>query len=241
MSDQNSTNTNEPVEEFGIDSNTNSSNVVNFPGGFNKAELVSVKSHKVGKTEQKFPVLDFKFVSLDRINTFVHREFVPKGKATNKETTEQNYVTRKGWFNSRVKHIYEAYATFPKDTLGAGVKSWEGLFDAIATAFNTNNNGKEIYYKYDGEKAICIPVWIKNTFSTGGDIQFPLLPNFIERITPETNTSGKPKTLEATKYDQFVMPAKKENNSNVMGANGVVGGNQMPNNPAPASSNDMGF
>lgn len=237
MSDQNSTNNATEQEDFSIGAETSSSNIVNFPGGFNKAELVMVKAHEVGKGEQKYPVLDFKFVSLDRINSFIHREFIPKGKATAKENIDQNYITRKGWFNSRVKHIFEQYATFPTEGLGKGVKGWGELFSKIAEVFNTGNNGKEIYFRRDGETVTCIPVWIKNTYSSGGDIQFPLLPNFIEKITPETNASGKPKTLEHTKFDTFKMPeVNKEKPSNAMGSNGVVGGA-----PVAGNNSDMGF
>lgn len=237
MSEQNQQN--QPEEQFGIGADVNSSNLVNFPGGYNKGELVGVKAHEIGRGE-KFWVLDFTFKSLDRINTFVHREFIPKGKSTNKETTEENYKTRKGWFNSRVKHIWEAYYAFPSTTgLGQGAKTWTELFQKIANEFNTAKNGKEIYLDYNGESATYIPVWLKNTYSNDGDIQFPLLPNFIERITTETNVSGKPKTLETTKYDVFVMPPKVQkgasNTPPVMG--GVVGGPT----PTGGKKDDMGF
>ncbi len=225
-------------EEFGIGAETSSSNLVSFPAGFRRADLTMVKAHEIGKGEKKFFVLDFKFQSPDRINTLVHREFIPKGKATQKETEAENYNTRKGWFNSRVKHIFEAYSDFPKEGLGSGAKSWTELFQKIAQQFNTGKDGKEIYYNYNGETATCIPVWLKVTYSNDGDIQIPLLPNFIERMTAESHAANAPKTLEKTKYDSFEAPPKKGASASPAMPGGVFGG---PAPAAKAGGSDMGF
>lgn len=216
--EENQAQNNTPVtESFGITTETNSRNAVSMSGGINKAVLLSVKSEEIGKNE-KYRVLNFKFIDLDGIKSFTHTEFIPKGKATTKQTEAQNYETKKNGFNSRVKHIFEAYAPFPTNGLGQGATNWESFFDKIATEFNTLNNGKPVFQYTKEDKQLNIPVWIKNTYTTSGNLQFPMSPNFIERMSPEFTA---PRILVIDKkYDITVQPDQNKGGTpNMMGGN----------------------
>lgn len=222
-------------EEFGIDQNTTSKGFVGMSGGLNKAYLVSVSSDEIGKTD-KYSVLNFKFKDLENIKEFTHTEFIPKGQATTKLTELEDYNNKKINFNKRIKHIFETFAKFPEKGLGGG-KNWKENFDMIANQFNTLNEGKPVYqYVKEDGKIHSIPVWLKNTYQTQGkgkgNLQFPKLPNFIEKITPDSLSN--PKTLVIDKkYDVIIQPDKDATNSSP----GVMGGPISSN----SSADDFAF
>lgn len=212
-------------EEFGVTAETKSRNSVSLSGGFNKVVLTKVQVEEVGKTN-KFVVLSFNFIDLEGNKSYKHSEFIP-------DKSKDSYDKAKNGFNVRIKHIYETYAAFPQEGLGRAAKSWQELFNMIANAFNTNNGGAPVYQLKKEDKMVTIPVWIKNTYSTKGALQFPLSPNFIEKITGDSQ--AQPKTLSIDKrYDTITQPDVNNgsNNSPIMG--GVVGG-------AGTSASDFGF
>lgn len=208
----------EQQEEFGIGNETNSKSRVNFKGGFTKGGLRNVTAHEIGKGN-KFFVLDFEFVDHEGIRSLLHREFIPTGKASAKKTEKEDYDDKRSRFNSRIKHLYEAFATFPETGLGKGAKDWKDFFTKIAEGFNTGGaEGKPIY------KGIMI--WIKATYNNKNDLQLPLLPNFVERIS--TSNEHEPKTLEINKtYDKTT-----QTDAPSPGAPGTFGGT-----PPPATGN----
>lgn len=231
-------NSGQPQEDFGIGADVTGKNAASFTAGFNRADLVGVVAREIGKGDSKYFVLDFKFVDPDRVKSFTHREFIPKGKSNTKQTEKENYDDRKMRFNTRIKHIWEEYAQFPSEPLGKGALSWNQLFTMVANSFNTSNNGGPIYMRKEGDKSFTIPVWLKNTYDNDNNIQLPMFPNFIERITPETNASNKPKVLQINlKFDKMEQTKKLDNTTssgNLMG--GVVGGIG-----STSSGTDMGF
>lgn len=204
-------------EEFGISVETSSSNAVSMSGGINKAVLVSVKAEEIGKTN-KYKVLNFKFKDLEGIKSFSHTEFIPTGKATTKQTEAENYATKKGGFNSRIKHIFETYAKFPEQGLGFGATNWDDFFNKIAEAFNTGNAGKPVFQQIKEDKTFNIPVWIKNTYSSSNNLQFPMSPNFIERITPDSLDKAKTLVIDV-RYDKITQIVQAPSNGG-----GVMGG-----------------
>lgn len=236
MSEQAENTTNQ--EEFGIGSETTSQSLVNFIGGFTKSFLGEVKAHEIGK-DKKFFVLDFRFKDTENIKTFVHREFIPTGKANQKQTEKENYDTNRERFNSRVKHIWEQFMEFPKEGLGKGSKSWDEVFTKIALAFNTSNNGNAIYIDIEGDKKNYKQVWLKCTYSKDNQIQFPIIPNFIERVKKGINeTIDKIKTLQIDKkWDKVTQTDSSNSNNSPVDQSGVMGG------PSTVNSTDtsMGF
>lgn len=204
MSDQQSN----QQEEFGIDSNTTSKSRVNFRAGFTKSYLTEVKAEEIGKKAEKFFVLNFNFIDEENNRSFRHTEFIPKGKA-GKKTEAEDYTEKRQRLNSRIKHLWEAFAVFTDASIPKA-KNWNEFFTNIATAFNTGNDGQPIYKG--------IKVWLKTTYNDKNDLQLPLLPNFIERIG--TKNEQRPETLEINlKYDKTEQDKKPS-----AGGPGVMGG-----------------
>lgn len=199
-------------EEFGIDSSTSSKSRVNFRAGFTRSFLGAVKAHEIGKG-QKFFVLDFEFVDREGLRSFTHREFIPTGKANAKKTETEDYADKRQRFNTRIKHLWEAFKPYPvppAEPIGKGAKDWKDFLTKIAEAFNTHNEGQPIYKG--------IEVWLKVTFNDKDDLQLPLLPNFIEKVTAKTEKA--PDSLEINnKYDKL-----EQNKKPSAGSGNVIGG-----------------
>lgn len=200
---------------FGISTETKSKNATPFDGGFGKALLKDVKKEEIGK-DTKYTVLTFSFIDLEGIKSYKHSEFIP-------QQTDENYEKKFNGLNSRIKHLFEAYAPFPTTGIGMGAVSWDDFFDKVALAFNTGNNGQPIYKKVEGEKAALIAVWLKLIYQKSGNLSFPLSPNFIEKIEASNQTT--PKTLSIDKrYDNIVQPdvqKKSGDNGGIMGGSAV--------------------
>jgi len=130
---------------------------------FPKAYLLSVKSHIfTNKDSEESKVLDFHFKATDG-KEYIHREFL-----INED--DAKYQTKADGFNTRVKHIYEAFAVFPEKGIGTKAKNWEQYFDMIAKAF------EGVY-----EKSL---VHIKVIYFNGR-AGFPLSPNFLEKVVED--------------------------------------------------------
>ena len=213
---------------FGISADERSSNTIPFECGFPQAILTKVEAKEVGKNE-KFFVLNFNFYSPDKNKNLVHTEFIPTGKANSKETEAENLKKNRQMFNSRIKHLYEAFRVFPENGIGKTAKNWNEFFTMIAKAFNEDNNGNGIYMKIDGEKKSYITVYLKTVYTKKGEISLPAVPNFIERI--DASNMDKPKKLAFTNYDITAKPQLAPP-ANMMGS--------VPSVPA-GGGQDMGF
>lgn len=187
----------EQTQGFGVSSETQSSNRVSYDvGGMKRATLTAVASEEVGK-DTKYKVLSFKFMDIEGIKTFTHSEFVI-------DSTDENYQKKMQGMNSRIKHIWEAFAKFPSTGVGMGATSFEDFFAKVAAAFNTGGeNGTPIFKEKDGKGKL---VWLKLAYyGAKGNIGFPLSPNFIEGIGQ--NNAAIPKTLTINnKYDKVEQP-----------------------------------
>lgn len=188
---------------FGVTNETQGRNKTPFGSGFTKSILMDVVSEEIGKTE-KYTVLNFSFVDIEGIKTHKHTEFALK-------ETDPKYAQKMGWMNSRIKHLFETYAKFPDGGIGTAATNFKEYFDQIAVAFNTSREGKKIYTTGSGTiespEATNLVVWTKLTYDTKGQIGFPLMPNFIERIS--ATNQDKPKSLSIDlRYDNLEQKAK---------------------------------
>lgn len=194
------------MPKFGITKETKSKNLIAFNppikdgnGGwkFPTAKLVQVISKEQEKKDQTTtPVLQFIFVSGDGLQTYIHTEWLIEDDA-------KEYDKKFEGMNSRIKHIYEAFAEFPEKGVGAGAKSWVLFFDAVAKAFNEEVDGKKLIDKN--------PVWIKLTYYKN-NLGFPLSPNFIEPFIKD-----KKCRLEVNlKYDAIEQVAAPKNNGTII-------------------------
>lgn len=200
---------------FGVTTETKSSNITPFKGGLHKGLLKEVKVEEIGKKD-KYIVLSFLFTDFENIKTFKKSEFMV-------DQNDDKFEVKLNGFNSRIKHIWEAYAPFPTTGIGVGATDWKQYFEKIAESFNKGNNGQPIFKKVEGDKSSLIPVWLKLTYRPNdGKLDFPLSPNFIERLK-ETNISEPSTLIIDNNYDITVQPEGKKK-GNVMGGNRVVGG-----------------
>lgn len=203
---------------FGITTETQSKNTTPFKVStlhpFTKGFLASVIKEEVGKTE-KYTVLTFIFKDAEGIRTYRHSEF-----AVNDTDPDKHKVKVNG-LNVRIKHIYEAFTTFPITGIGVGASSWDDYFTKIALAFNTGNNGKPIYQRLVEEKTVNIGVWLKVIYDKKDNLGFPLSPMFIERITADNQ--AEPKTLSIDKrYDRLEQIGETKASTGMMGNVGGI-------------------
>lgn len=118
----------------------------------------------------------------------VHKERILEFNPKDMDKSENTKISV---FNTKVKHIWEAFGQFPnKKGIGKGAKSLRAFFEAIATAFNTS--GPEGTPIYTGKR-----FWLKVLFYKGF-VQLPYSPNFIQGITP-----GAKCTLAVSPKDQI--------------------------------------
>lgn len=202
-----------PTESFGVTVDTKSKNSTPFNGGITKGILTEVKKELVGKSDTKYLVLTFVFKDVEGNRTYRHSEFAVIGG--------ENIDKRKNGLNVRLKHIYEAFSPFPTAGIGIGATSWEDFFDKTALAFNTGNAGKPIFFREEAEKKIPIVAFLKLVYDKKDNLQFPLSPNFIERVTADNTAS--PKTLIIDKkYDRIEQAGTTTASTGMMGNNGLA-------------------
>lgn len=178
---------------FGITKNTKSKNAVSIEAptllesgkySFPVAKGVSVESRvHLNKDGDESDVLDIKFMQANG-KEYTHREFLP-------DDTRENYNKVVEGLQSRLKHIYEAFAVFPEKGIGTKAKDWKGFFDMYAEALS--------------EVISANPVHLKLVYYKGR-LGFPLSPNFIDKAV-----EGKQTALLAVnlKYDQVTQEATK--------------------------------
>lgn len=182
---------------FGITEELQASNKIPFKAGIQKGVLTDVIAYeKTSKKGQVFNVLEFKFVDLKNEATFEKIEFEVNSNDT--KSTEKTKA-----LNIRIKHIYEAFTTFPKDGIGTTATNWIEYFKMIADAFNTNGKENTPIFKLEGK---LIPIYLKFTYFNN-ILGLPYSPNFVEVIK-----EGKETNLTIDKrYDiieQIEMPKK---------------------------------
>lgn len=199
--------------QFGVTNETKSNNATPFSPKFTKGYLTDVKLEEIGK-DTKYKVLSFFFRDAEGIKTFKHIEWMI-------EPTAENLDKKMNGMNVRIKHLYTCFTAFPEKGLGAGAKSFEEFFSAVAKAFNEDRDGKKIYTIDSGDKQAGIPIWIKTGYNNRGEIGFALSPNFVEKIA--ALNQAEPKTLTWDKrYDREEQPNKK--GASTTDAGGIVGG-----------------
>lgn len=198
------------MTQFGVTEDVKSSNNVNYEkGGFKKAFLTNIKFEEVGKDEKKYLTLAFYFVDIEGIKSFKHSEF-----AIAEDDTD--FQKKLNGMNSRIKHIWEQFATFTP--IGVGATSFQDFFEKVALAFSTNGANNTPIFK--DEKGKSILVWIKlGYYGKKGDIRFPLSPNFIERVKENNQTEPKSLTID-NRYDTIEQPQIKKEGT-VMGTSGI--------------------
>ena len=153
--------------------------------------LVEVSSEdRTLKDETKKDVLAFKFVDIEkkRVHTHVEWELEEDDKFESKLEAMQ----------SRIKHIFEAFAPFPDNGIGNKAKNMKEFFNEVAEAFNTTGNaGSPVYVN----KPVHIKVAYSLKYAKAG-LQLPYSPNFIEPVV-----SGKATTLAINKkYETLTQP-----------------------------------
>jgi hypothetical protein len=186
------------MSKFSITTETKSTNRVLIPTGISPAYLKSVKIAEKGDESKgsTYQGLSFTFVSTlnDKqvVKEFEHFEFQI-------DETDAKFESKLAAFNSRIKHIYEAFAPFKGITVDKEDASFLDFMEAIAVSFNeVNDKGKTIF---EG-----VPVNVKLVLSGKRDnISFPYSPNFIER--KPVNESQSILSINP-KYDKLVATPK---------------------------------
>lgn len=155
-----------------------------------KVEFVPDYEYKKGKAD----ILRFTFsdVKGEREHTHIEWPF---------ELDNEKAEGKLDMLNQRIKHMYEAFATFPEKAIGAKTKTFGEFYKAVEVAFNTDNEKGPIYKTKEGKYIMFFLKVIWNR----GNRNLPYSPNFMER------TDGKSKyasTLEInTKYDDVLNKA----------------------------------
>lgn len=154
------------------------------------------------------PALKFTFNEASTGRKFTHIEWGIGFGSKDEENRQER-------LNSRVKHIYEAFATFPEAGIGVfdfGAalegkteiessedqdKVYSAFFQALANDFAVESVAK-VWKNQDA--------WILLTYDTNDDVAFPMLPNFIELYRKGT----LPTNLQVNKkYHTFVQKGGK--------------------------------
>lgn len=191
------------MSKFAITTETKSTNKVLIPTGITTAYLTEVKIHERGDAEkgQTWKGLMFKFVSTLTPNAPVVKEF--EHFEFQIDETDAKFDTKLEAFNSRIKHIYEAFDTFKGIEVTKEDASFLDFMEAIADSFNKKDEqGKTMF---EGK-----PVNIKIILQGKKDIPgFPYSPNFIER--KRANAEQSILSINP-KYDKLVATPKGNTN-----------------------------
>ena len=154
-----------------------------FPAGykFPIAKLVNVVFN--GALERKdgttTPVLQFVFTDKDK-RSYTHTEWVI-------DPDDAKADTKQDGMNVRIMHIYTSvFKTFPEEGVGAGATSYADFFEKVAAAFNNSLTdvvveGKDAPVKK--KTYTLVNLYYKLTYYKTR-VQFPLSPNFLERVVP---------------------------------------------------------
>jgi len=208
---------------FGITQDTKSTNNVplltptklegtnsEFPSGwkFPVARLVNVVCNPefAKKDGSTTPILQFVFRDADQ-RQHTHIEWVV-------ESDDAKFEDKRGWMNSRIKHIYEAvFGSFPEKGVGTNATSFVEFFNAVAAAFNGVVTTKKVG---DEEKKVkyypTVNLYYKLTYYKG-NLKFSLAPNFLEK--KEASKPCKLLTIDL-KYDN-VEPDVKAKGTGIPG------------------------
>lgn len=180
------------MTKFGITEETKSKNLVPFnvttqhpinTGLLTKVVLEEVKK----KDETTTHALMFYFEDASKERNHRETEWLL-------DETDAKFNTKLEALQSRIKHIYEEFAPFPKDGIGTGSANIMDFYKAIETAFN--KNGKDGGAIFTG-----VPIYLKLTWYKG-NLKFPYSPNFIEKIRKDDKGNMKPTNLVINpKYD----------------------------------------
>lgn len=182
--------TTKPKPKFGITEETKSKNLVPFK---------VTKSHPINAgvmTKVAFEDIEKKDTSITHALVFYFEDETKERSHREVEwildEDDAKFANKLEAFQSRIKHIYEEFAPFPKEGIGTDAENMVDFYKAIEKAFNTNGKEGQPIYK-------SVPIWIKLTWYKG-NLKFPYSPNFIEKmrfgadkVRKETNLVINPK------------------------------------------------
>ncbi len=177
--------------KFGITEETKSKNLVPFNVStqhpINQGLLTKVALEEVKKKDETTThALMFYFEDASKERNHRETEWLL-------DETDAKFTGKLEALQSRIKHIYEEFAPFPKDGIGTGSATVMDFYKAIEIAFNTNGkDGSPIYTN--------VPVYIKLTWYKG-NLKFPYSPNFIEKIRKDGEKLKPTNLVINPKYD----------------------------------------
>jgi len=212
------------MSKFGISQDVASTGRVSFGAGIKeRCYLTEVAIKKIGKEGSEIEVLSFHFVSS------IKDGIIPQEVTINElqlDESKPKFEKSLEAFNKRIKHIYEAFAPFPKDGFKAeNATTFLEYMQAIADFFNTNvGTAEEPKTVFKGKE-----VDLKLTYSDKGYLGFNYSPNFIQGSGDRKRNN----ILVITPGDNLQMPAKtKKSNPFDNGEGGA---------PDPWGAGDGGF
>lgn len=176
--------------KFGITEDMKSKNAIPFKvtsaHPINAGTLIKVAFEEI-KVKDKESTYGLVFYFDDETKERSHREV-----EWLLDEDDKKFQGKLAAFQSRMKHIYEEFAPFPKGGIATEALTVSDFYKGLEKAFNTNGvEGQPIFKN--------VPVWIKLTWYKG-NLKFPYSPNFIERIKvggdklrKETNLVVNPK------------------------------------------------
>lgn len=194
------------MTKFGITEETKSKNLVPFKvtkeHPLNVGFLTKVIVEEIEKKDQsKTNALVFYFT--DEKNERSHREV-----EWILDETDAKFTDKLNALQSRIKHIYEEFAPFPKGGIGTKAKDMLEFLKEIEIAFNINKDGKAIFTN--------IPIWIKLTYWKG-NLKFPYSPNFIEKVKVIGDKRKETLLTVNPKYDKVENDADSSNKPTELG------------------------
>lgn len=204
------------MSQFGITSETKSKNSVPF-------KVTSQHPFTVGYiTKVAFEDIKLKDESIKQALVFYLEDEAKE--RTHKEImfvlddTNAKFQENLAYFQSKIKHIYEEFAPFPKDGIGTSATTLVEFYQAIEKAFNNNGvDSKPVYLN-----VLCYfkLVWYR------GYANFPLSPNFIERVRMNGNVRKETTLSVNPKYDKMDNDIKASSATNMPtpqgGTDGVI-------------------
>lgn len=192
--------TEKPKGKFGITEETKSKNAVPFKvttaHPINAGFLIKVAFEEITKKDETTTTaLVFYFEDEKKERSHREVEWVL-------DEDDAKFAAKLAAFQSRMKHIYEEFAPFPKAGIGTDAENMTDFYKALETAFNKNGKeGQPIFQN--------VPIWIKLTWYKG-NLKFPYAPNFIEkiRISADGKTRKETNLVINPKFDVMDNDAK---------------------------------
>lgn len=194
------------MSKFGITEETKSKNLVPFnvtsKHPINVCTLTKVAYEEVKKKDESITyALMFYFEDLTKERNHKEVEWLL-------DETDAKFTGKLEAFQSRVKHIYEEFAPFPKDGIGKDAETLDVFYKAIEKAFNSNGKEGQPIFK-------DVQVYLKLTWYKG-NLKFPYSPNFIEKIRKNEKGEAKATNLVINpKYDVMDNDATSGSTSNI--------------------------